>query len=57
MEFPTGGSNIQVRFQVQERDNLPECPGDFHNLEFGQVKMCVLKLNLDSQNDMIQGSN
>ena len=32
--------HIQVRFQFQGRDNLPEGPGDFHNLEFGQVQMC-----------------
>ena len=49
--------NIQVQFQFQERDNLPKCPGDFHNLEIGQVQMCVLKLKLDFQNDMIHGSN
>ena len=41
--------HIHVQFQFQERDNLLECQGDFHNLEFGQIQMCVLKLNLGFQ--------
>ena len=57
-ELPIWGSGLLSSLSsISEKDNLPECPGDFNNLEFGQVRMCVLKLNLDSQNDMIQRSN
>ena len=49
--------HFQAQVQFQEKDNLPECPGDFHNLEFSQVQMCVLKLNLSFENNMMLGSN
>ena len=47
--------HIHAQVQIQERDNLPKCQYGSQNLEFGQVQMGVLKLNLGFQNNMIPG--
>ena len=49
--------HIHVQFQFQERDNLSECQCDFQNLEFCEVQIGMLKLNIGFQNNMILGFN
>jgi len=44
---------IHSQVQFQERDNLPKYQCDFLNLEFGQVQMGILKLDLGFDNNMI----
>ena len=49
--------HIHTQVQFQEKNNLPKYQCDPQNLEFGQVQMCMMKLNLGFQNNMILGSN
>ena len=49
--------HFQAQIQFWEKDNLPKSQYDFQTLDFGQVSMGLLKLNLGFQNSMILGSN
>ena len=49
--------HFQAQVQFREKDNLPKCQCDFQILEFAQVSMGLLKLNLSFQNSIILGSN
>ena len=53
VKIPESLLNLQDHFQAQvqfrEKDNLPKCQCDFQALEFGQISMGLLELNLGFQ--------